>query len=309
MAHRTYRIGTRASKLALAQTGWFARSLTDKNPDLKLELVEITTEGDVDRATALSQMGGEGLFTKRLELALLENEVDIAVHSAKDLPSRMTENLTMAAVPPREFIEDVLITRDNMTLDQLEAGAVVGTGSPRRRSQILHLRPDLKVRGIRGNVETRIRKLQDAEYDTIVMARAGLRRSGLDKHITEILDPQKFVPAPGQGALAIQSRAGDDEVISAVQPMNHADSYRALEIERLLLATLEAGCSTPVGGFARVEGDRVLLRAVVLDNDGTKVLRAEHTIEISGDDNELVKVVADTLLEQGARELIEASNG
>jgi len=309
MARRTYRIGTRASKLALAQTGWFARSLTEKNPDLQLELVQITTEGGVDRATALSQMGGEGLFTKRLELALLENEVDIAVHSAKDLPSRMTDNLAMAAVPPREVIEDVLITRDDMTLDQLDAGAVVGTGSPRRRSQILHLRPDLKVKGIRGNVETRIRKLQDGEYDTIVMACAGLRRSGLDNHITEILDAQKFVPAPGQGALAIQSRAGDDAVVEAVQPMNHPDSYRALEIERLLLATLEAGCSTPVGGFARMEGDRVVLRAVVLDNDGSKILRAEHSIEIPGNDNQLVKVVADTLLEQGAKELIEASNG
>jgi hydroxymethylbilane synthase len=309
MAQRTYRIGTRASKLALAQTGWFARSLTEKNADLKLELVEITTEGDVDRATALSQMGGEGLFTKRLELALLEEDVDIAVHSAKDLPSRMTEDLTLAAVPPREAIEDVLITRDNMTLDLLKAGAVVGTGSPRRRSQILHLRPDLKVKGIRGNVETRIRKLQESEYDTIVMARAGLRRSGLDNHITEVLDPQKFVPAPGQGALAIQSRSGDDAVIDAVQLMNHADSYRALEIERLLLATLEAGCSTPVGGFARVEGDQIVLRAIVLDNDGTRVLRAEHAIKVTDDDSELVRTVADTLLEQGARELIEASNG
>jgi hydroxymethylbilane synthase len=308
MSRRTFRIGTRASHLALAQTRWFAGSLMDRNPGLVLDIIHITTEGDTSRASALSEMGGEGLFTKRLELALLQEQIDVAVHSAKDLPSVMTEGLTLASVPTRESVEDVLISSDGSTLSKLKPGSVVGTGSPRRRAQVLHLRPDLEVRDIRGNVETRIRKLNDGEYDALIMARAGLKRSDLASHITEVLPPHTFVPAPGQGFLAIQTRSGDAASTTAVEPMDDPAAHRMLEIERRLLATLNAGCSTPIGGFARVDDDRVVLTAVVLDRDGKAVLRAEHSIDIDDNDRDLVSTVADRLLDQGAHKLITADN-
>ncbi len=304
MPDQVYKIGTRASRLALAQTGQVAAQLARLNPNVHFETVTITTEGDADRRTALENLGGQGLFTKRIEQALLDHEIDIAVHSAKDLPSVMTEGLLLAAVPERESACDAWLGSSGTKLADVRPGAVVGTGSPRRRAQLLNHRPDLKVEGIRGNVDTRLRKLSEVKYDAIIMAHAGLIRAGLADQITELLDPEAFIPAPGQGALAIQTRIDDDASIKLAQTLDHTDSHRAADIERKLLELLGAGCSTPVGGYARLDEDRWYLTAVVLDNRGKTRLCVNHDIALTEDNDALLGHVVNSLLKQGARELI-----
>lgn len=304
MSTQTLKIGTRSSRLALAQTGLVAKQLAQLNPEVRFETVTITTKGDADRRTALADMGGQGLFTKKIELAMLDNEIDIAVHSAKDLPSVMTEGLTLAAVPKRESVADAWLCPTGLKLSEIKKGAIVGTGSPRRRALLMHLRPDLRVASIRGNVDTRIRKMHDGDYDAIIMAHAGLKRAGLENQIVELLDPGKFVPAPGQGALAIQTRADDNRTIDVVRTVNFPEAYRCADIERMLLARLEAGCSTAVGGYAWFAKGQIHLQAVVLDNSGRNRLCAEHAIDPKETDEKLVAQVVDRLLQQGARELI-----
>jgi len=304
MPDQVIRIGTRASRLALTQTGQVAAQLVQLNPNVRFETVTITTEGDADHNTALKKLGGQGLFTKRIEKALLDHEINIAVHSAKDLPSVMTEGLTLAAVPERESVCDAWLCTSGEKLREIRSGAVVGTGSPRRHAQLLHLRPDLKVEGIRGNVDTRLRKLSEGRYDAIIMAHAGLIRAGLDEHATELLDPEVFVPAPGQGALAIQTRADDEISINLARSIDQSDAHRCADIERRLLEMLGAGCSTPVGGYARLVEGRCRLTAVVLDNRGKTRLCVSHDIGQSDDNETLLDYVVGHLLEQGAQELI-----
>ncbi len=304
MPTQIYRIGTRARRLALTQAGKVAAQLAKRNPALHLETVEITTQGDADRQTALEKMGGQGLFTKRIEKALLEQEIDLAVHSAKDLPSVMTDGLTLAAVPKRESVSDAWLCSSGEKLREIGPGAVVGTGSPRRRAQLLHFRSDLKVVNIRGNVDTRLRKLSEGKYDAIVMAHAGLIRAGLSDRVTELFDPESFVPAPGQGALAIQTRIDDENTIRLARSIDRPDAHRCADIERLLLEKLGAGCSTAVGGYARIISGRIHLIAVVLDNPGKTRLCVEHTIGQNETNETLVTFVVDRLFQQGARELI-----
>jgi len=308
MPNRIFKIGTRGSRLALAQTGLVAEQLSHLNPDVRIETVTITTEGDSDRLTALEKMGGQGLFTRRIEKALLEREIDIAVHSAKDLPSVMTESLTLAAVPERASARDAWLCASGAKLKDMGKGAKVGTGSPRRRAQLLHLRPDLKVENIRGNVDTRIRKMTEGLYDAIIMAHAGLIRAGLESHVTELLDPAAFVPAPGQGALAIQTRADDYESSALARSIDAPEAHRCIDIERLLLEKLGAGCSTAVGGYARIERGQIQLTAVVLDNTGQRRLCVEHAVGTSEEYGSLVMHVVNRLLEQGARELISGDS-
>jgi hydroxymethylbilane synthase len=304
MPTQIFTIGTRASRLALTQTGQVAKLLAQLNPNVHLETVTITTEGDADRRPALEDMGGQGLFTKRIERALLEHEIDIAVHSAKDLPSVMTDGLTLAAVPERESVCDAWLCASGEKLREIGPGAVVGTGSPRRRAQLLHLRPDLKVEGIRGNVDTRLKKLSEGKYDAIVMAHAGLIRAGLADHVTELFDPKSFVPAPGQGALAIQTRVDDEDSIKLARSIDRPDAHRCADIERLLLEKLGAGCSTAVGGYARIAEGRIHLIAVVLDNLGKTHLCVERTIGQDEDNEALLTHIVDRLFQEGARELI-----
>lgn len=304
MPTRIFRIGTRASRLARAQTGQVADLLSRLKPEIQLETVEITTKGDADQKTALEKMGGQGLFTKQIEKTLLDNEIDIAVHSAKDLPSVMTQNLVLAAVPERESVADAWVSASGTKLADLAAGAVIATGSPRRRAQLLNLNSDIKVEGIRGNVDTRLKKVFDGQYDGIIMAHAGLIRAGLEDRITELLDPETFVPAPGQGALAIQTRVDDEASIALASSIDRPEDHRCIDIERKLLEKLEAGCSTPVGGWARVSGERLCLTAVVLDRSGQTRLCVEHDIALDEYDDSLVSNVVNRLLQQGARELI-----
>ncbi len=304
MAIRRLRIGTRGSKLALVQANQAADGLRAAHTGLEVEIVEIKSEGDADRTTPLAQMGGQGAFTRKIESELLDGGIDLAVHSAKDMPATMPEGLTIAAVPPRAPVEDVLLTRDSSKLSGLPAGAIVGTGSPRRAAQVLHLRGDLDVRGIRGNVGTRLAKLAEGEYDALLMARAGLYRLGMEDSVSEILPADSFIPAAGQGAILVQSRT-NDAAGDLGATIDHAESRRCLEIERQLLRRLQAGCSVALGGWARFEAGSLRLSAVALDNSGATRLFETAEIDPSGSDAELVAPVADALIARGALDLIK----
>jgi hydroxymethylbilane synthase len=265
-------------------------------------LVPITTQGDV-KSQPLGEIGGQGLFTKELQRALLDGQIDLAVHSLKDLPTAPIDGLTLAAVPARESTDDVLVSHIAHRVDALPKGARVGTGSLRRKAQLLHVRPDLKVEDIRGNVETRLRKLDDGEYDAIVLAEAGLRRLGMTDRIVHVIPRSIMLPAVGQGALGIEARAGDAATLALLAPLDYAATHQAVLAERSLLLTLRAGCLAPVGAWARLEQGQLAIDAVVLSGNGVRKLKAQGT----GPAEEAVHLgrrVAELLLDQGAAELI-----
>jgi hydroxymethylbilane synthase len=302
MAAESLRLGTRSSPLARWQAEWVAGQL--RLHHVEVELVPITTQGDVTSGP-LGQIGGTGLFTKEIQRALLAGSVDLAVHSLKDLPTAPIEGLTLAAVPPRESVRDVLVGRTAQRLEDLPKGARVGTGSPRRRAQLWHFRRDLELLEIRGNVDTRLRKLDEGEYDAIVLAEAGLSRLGLAGRITQVIDPAIMLPAVGQGALGLETRANDPATIATVGALDHEQTHQAVLAERTVLATLRAGCLAPVGVWGRVAPDgRLQLDAVVLSDDGKQRLFATA----SADPRAAVHLglsVANDLLEQGAAALID----
>ena len=274
------RVGTRASLLARAQSGQVAQALaTALGRDVVL--VEVTTEGDVNRAP-LAQLGGTGVFVGALRDALLRDEVDVAVHSLKDLPTTPAEELALAAVPLREDPRDAVVARAGMTLGELPVGSRIGTGSPRRSAQLHALGLGLEVVAIRGNVDTRVRKVRSGELDAVVLARAGLARIDRLAEITETLDPLQMLPAPGQGALAVETRRGDGELTDAVRAALDDSASRAAALaERTVLADLEAGCAAPVGALAEVvegeDGEELWLRAVALSPDGMLSVRRSAT--------------------------------
>jgi hydroxymethylbilane synthase len=299
------RIGTRGSPLALWQAKHVAGLLRPLAAPRPVELVEIETVGDAVRDRALSQIGGDGLFTKEIQVALLAGAVDVAVHSLKDLPTTPVEGLTLAAVPPRGPTGDVFVSRRHASFAALPAGAVVATSSLRRRAQLLHRRPDLKPVNIRGNVETRLRKLAEQDLDATILAEAGLVRLGLAEHATEVLDPSWMLPAVGQGALGLECRAADAATLSLLSRLNDEATHRAVRAERALLRGLGGGCQVPIGAAAVVEGDALRLRGVVLPPDGTK--RVEDAVSGPADrPEELGQRLAAMLLAKGARELLEA---
>jgi hydroxymethylbilane synthase len=290
---RPLRLGTRRSALATTQSTWVADAL--RRAGTPVELVEITTRGDVDRAP-LAQIGGTGVFVSALRDALLAGEVDLAVHSLKDLPTAAAPGLALAAVPEREDPRDVLVAAGRRTLADLPRGARVGTGSPRRRALLLALRPDLDVVAVRGNVDTRIGYATSGRYDAVVLAAAGLARTGRLDEAGELFDPEVFVPAPGQGALAVECRADDAEVVAALAALDVPAVRRAVAAERQVLASLEAGCSAPVGAHAGAG----VLHVAVEDPAGALVRRA---VPFTGVDDEeaarrLGAAVAADLLER-----------
>ena len=305
MSKKIIKIGTRGSKLALTQTGYVIESLSQVQSDIELKTVIIKTAGDSNQIASLEKIGGAGLFTRKIESELLEGNIDLAVHSAKDLPSVMTESLTIAAVPVREDCRDAWLTLTGENLDDIKAGARVGTGSPRRRAQILNTRPDLSVIDMRGNVETRLRKMKEGVCDALLMAAAGLKRIGYENHITEYLPPDSFIPAPGQGSLIVQARENDTDIIETAKVINDSGADRCLKIERLLLEKLNAGCSAAVGGRARIENNVIHLDAVVLDKSGRKRLFKSAQIDAGQPDELLVDMVTEDLFRRGAGELIE----
>lgn len=305
---QTLRIGTRASLLARTQAGEVAEQVREAL-GRDVELVEVTTEGDASRAP-LAQIGGTGVFVTALRRALLDGEIDLAVHSLKDLPTAPEAGIVVAAVPPREDPRDAVVARDGLTLGELPPGSVVGTGSPRRRAQLAALGLGVEIRDIRGNVDTRLRKVAEGEYDAVVLARAGLRRIGRADVATEVLDPLQMLPAPGQGALAVECREADLDLASALRSLDHTETRAAVTAERQLLADLEAGCSAPVGALAEVaegeDGDELWLRAVVLSEDGALAIRRS----ISGTPDraaDLGSRLAAEILSEGAPELMETT--
>jgi hydroxymethylbilane synthase len=274
------RLGTRRSALATAQSQAVAAAITAAT-GRAVELVEIVTEGDRNPGP-LAAIGGAGVFTSALRDALLAGEVDLAVHSYKDLPTAPAEGLVIAAVPPREDPRDVLVSQRGTTLGQLSSGSRVGTGSPRRAAQLLALGYGLEVVGIRGNVDTRLRRVADGEVDAVVLARAGLARLGRLSEISEVLDPTQMLPAPGQGALALECCADRADVVEALAALDDAPSRVSVTAERALLAALEAGCSAPIGALADVSDAggpdaEVYLRAVVAAADGSETVRLSAT--------------------------------
>jgi hydroxymethylbilane synthase len=299
------RLGTRASTLARWQAQWVATQLTAGG--VQVELVLITTRGDTVQRDPIGNLGSPGVFTKELQRALLEDRIDLAVHSLKDLPTDVVDGLVLAAVPEREDTRDALISREAKLLDGLPQRATIGTGSLRRRAQLLHLRADLQMRDIRGNVETRLQKLAVGQYDALVLALAGLKRLGLDAQITQILEPDILLPAVGQGALGIETRVEDRATHAVLERLDHGPSHQAVLAERMLLATLCGGCLAPVGAWARQEADGQLrLDAVVLSADGRQRLAAsglaapEEALRLGSD-------VAGRLMAQGASLLIQQS--
>lgn len=262
-------IGTRGSSLARWQTAYVESLLREAWPDLMIETRILSTQGDRVIDTPLPLIGGKGVFTAELEAALHNGEIDFAVHSLKDLPTESPEGLTIGAIPVRAPVADVLISRAGQTLIELPHGATIGTSSRRRSAQIRHRRPDLRMSDIRGNVDTRLRKAHDpaGDYDAIVLANAGLDRLGLTQHITEILALDVMLPAPGQGALAVQCR--DDEDSKAyLAPLNHAPTQWAVTAERAFLAALGGGCSLPIAAYSEIEGDMLTVRGRVTAPDG-----------------------------------------
>ena len=302
----TIRIGTRRSLLATTQAGLVADDLRALGHDV--ELVEITTEGDVS-PEPLETIGGTGVFVSALRDALLDGRVDAAVHSLKDLPTATADGLVVAAVPRREDPRDALVARDGLTLGELPEGARVGTGSPRRRAQLNALGLGLEVVGLRGNVDTRVRTVADGDLDAVVLARAGLARLGRLDVVTEMLAPNQVLPAPGQGALAVECRADDDTLRAALAALEDADTRACVDAERSLLATLEAGCSAPVGALAEVvegwDGPELSLRAFVGADDGSVDLRRSLAGPVD-DPTGLGARLAAILLEDGAADLIPA---
>ena len=273
---RPFTIGTRASRLARSQTGLVTDALSAAFPELTIEVREITTHGDRVTDRPISEAGGTGVFTREIERHLLAGDIDLAVHSLKDLPVEQPAGLVIAATPERADPRDALVCRQAHALAELGEGAVVGTSSPRRTAQLLALRPDLTVRPIRGNVDTRLERLARGDYDAVVTAKAALDRLGRADVVTEVLDVATFLPAPGQGALAVEIREGDLDVMRLAEALNHTPTFVATRAERMLLARLGGGCHLPVGALAECVGsDQLVLRAAVVSPDGRKAVRAE----------------------------------
>ncbi len=273
----------------------------------EIELVPIATAGDANQQGPIGEIGTSGVFTKELQRALLDRRIDLAVHSLKDLPTEPVEGLLLAAVPERESTADVLVSREKRRFTDLSRGARIGTGSLRRQSQLLHARPDLVMLDVRGNVDTRLRKLHEGQYDALVLAEAGLKRLGLAAEISEILPRSLILPAIGQGALGLESRADDETTVATAAALDHQPTHAAVTAERTLLASLRGGCLAPVGALGRVEPDgRLHLSATVLSSDGVRRVSAEAADEITAAEA-LGRRVADGLLRQGAAELIASS--
>jgi hydroxymethylbilane synthase len=297
----TLRLGTRRSALALAQSGGVAATVLGML-GRDVELVEITTRGDVDPG-AISEIGGTGVFVTALREALYDGRVDFAVHSLKDLPTAPADGLVIAAVPPREDPRDALCHPAGLTLGELDQGARIGTGSPRRMAQLAALGLGLKLVPIRGNVDTRLKKAADGEVDAVVLARAGLARLDRLDAISEVLDPLQCLPAPGQGALAIECRADNVALVELLQSLDDPDSCACVLAERALLAALEAGCTAPVAALADVADDELYLRGVVAAVDGSDVMRQSLTGPVD-EPEALGRRLADVLLEDGAADLM-----
>lgn len=294
--------GTRGSPLALAQTQRAVDQLRLAHPDVAVDVQVVTTTGDASQETPLAELG-LGVFTKELEAALLNGSIDLAVHSLKDMSATQPEALAVAAVLEREDPRDVVVSRTGATLAELPAGAVVGTSSPRREALVRAARPDVMVMPVRGNVGTRIRKMQDGSYDALVLAAAGLLRLGRLEEAAEHLDPQTFTPAVGQGAIAVQTRSGDGELLGILASLDHADTHAAVTAERAFLRAMGGGCRTPMGAYGVVDGGRLSVSGMAASVDGAQCYRATVSADAANADA-LGETLAQRLLQDGASALL-----
>jgi hydroxymethylbilane synthase len=297
-------IGTRGSQLALWQAYFVRDALSRIAPDIVAELKTIKTEGDRDTNAPVAQLSGKGVFIKEIEDALLAGEVDMAVHSMKDVPTQIPEGLAIAAVCEREDVRDAVLCRHGKTLADLPAGARIGTSSLRRQAQLKHYRPDLEIAMLRGNLNTRVRKLDEGLYDAILLARAGLVRLGWASRITETLSTDIALPAVAQGAVGVECRRGDEKIVALLGKLNHPITRAAIDAERALLGEMEGGCQVPIGAWARLDGGKFVLEACVLSLDGAICLRDRMEGSLS-DPASLGKLLAARLLAAGADKILE----
>ena len=302
------RIGTRASELALKQSEWVKGKIEGRHPDVSVDLISIKTMGDKILDSPLSKIGGKGLFVKEIEDALLERKVDLAVHSMKDVPAELPENLVLSTFPKREDPADALISMGSQTLAQLPRGARVGTSSLRRGAQLLHTRPDLKLVPLRGNVDTRLRKLESENLHAIILAAAGLKRLGLSSRITQILSFGEVLPAVGQGALGIEVRRYDEQTVSLLHFLDHKATRIAVTTERAFLRELEGGCQVPIAGLAQLDEDKLSFEGMVAELDGSSILR-EEIIGTKDQAEEIGIALARELLDSGADRILEGIYG
>ncbi len=296
-------VGSRRSKLALTQTNWFIDQMKQAGAPFEFEVKEIVTKGDKIVDVQLSKVGGKGLFVKEIEQALYDKEIDFAVHSMKDMPSELPEGLVIGCIPPREDARDAFISTDHVKFMELPVGAVVGTSSLRRGAQLLLLRPDIEIKWIRGNVDTRLAKLETDEFDAIILAAAGLKRLGWSEDVvTEFLAIDICLPAVGQGALAIECREDDQELLNEFKKLTHEDTWKAVHAERAFLHAMDGGCQVPIAGYATITGDQVDFTGLVLSPDAEQVFKDSSSNvnpELAG--NKVAKVLS----EQGAYDLIQ----
>jgi hydroxymethylbilane synthase len=297
------RIGTRGSVLAKWQAEFVRKQLFQLD-GVEGEVVIIKTSGDKLQQSALSQIGGKGIFIKELEDALLEGTVDVAVHSVKDIPTEMQRGLSFPAICRRDDVRDCLVCGNGATLSNLRHGARVGTGSLRRQAQLRHIRPDLDVRDLRGNVDTRLRKVESGEYDAVVLAKAGLDRLGCAHRISEILSPEVCMPAVGQGAIGVECRASDSETSEVLEKLNHPETRTAIIAERTLLSALQGGCQVPLGAWARVERGELILEACLCSVDGGTYVK-QRVAAPPEQARALGEHVAKLLMARGAQSILE----
>jgi hydroxymethylbilane synthase len=301
---QTITIGTRGSALALAQTYWIKQQIIQYFPDIEVSVQIIKTSADKDTTTSLRSSPSIGVFVKELEQALLREEVDLAVHSMKDVPTKLTDGLFISAIPEREDARDALITNQAISLSELPEGCRIGTGSFRRQSQLLAVRPDLKIMDIRGNVETRIRKMEEGFYDVIILACAGLRRLGLQNRISSVIGFENMLPAPGQGALAVETRIKDSRTNRIVSMLNHPPTANAVTAERDFLQHLGGGCNVPIAIFARPENDLLLIDALVASPDGKRIVR-DTICDKAENSSKAVSILAERILSQGGDAILK----
>ncbi len=307
-ARRSLVLGTRGSPLAIWQAEWVQARLREVAPDVTVTLQRIKTSGDKILDVPLAKIGGKGLFVKEIEEALLQGTIDLAVHSMKDVPTVLPDGLEIVCVPEREDPRDALISRNGLPLDGLPRGARVGTSSLRRQAQLLHRRPDLTIEVLRGNLDTRLRKLRDGEFEAILLAATGLRRMGWDAQITEYLAPEVSLPAIGQGALGLEGRRDDTFVCELVQPLEHPPTRATVTAERALLDRLEGGCQVPIAAHATLAGDRLRLEGLVASVDGRRLVqdRAEGPV---AEAREIGRRLGEQLLRRGGEAILNEIYG
>ena len=298
------RLGTRKSKLALTQSNWVKKEIESRFPDVEVELVKVTTKGDKILDVPLAKVGGKGLFVKEIEEALLDGRIDFAVHSLKDVPTELPKGLEVSVFPEREDPRDALISKSGAGLKGLPEGARVGTSSLRRMAQLRAVRPDLTIENLRGNLDTRLKKLDEGQYDAILLAVAGLNRMGLADRITEIIGPELILPAIGQGALGIEFRTGDEETRAILSALNHEETSVRVRAERAFLARLEGGCQVPIGAFATLDGDEIELEGFVADERGERLIRRKRRGKRS-DPERVGDELGREILDAGGREILK----